>query len=113
VSGHSPGKRQDKTLASANKIISALTNVNAAEPSRGYQHPKFGGSLMHLESLIDQYVDTRRRRGLLSTQLALRALKQVIPTPPISDSRLVDMLAKRAVAHGLVVHFDHAGENVG
>ncbi|TPM90688.1 hypothetical protein [Mesorhizobium sp. B2-1-3A] len=68
---------------------------------------------MHLESLIDQYVDTRSRRGLLSTQLGLRALKQVIHTPPVSDSRLVEMLAKRGVDHGLIVHFDHAGENAG
>ncbi|MER9951710.1 MULTISPECIES: hypothetical protein [unclassified Mesorhizobium] len=68
---------------------------------------------MPLESLIDQYICTRKRQGLLSTQLALRALKEVVPSPSVCDGHLVNMIAERAVAAGLVIHFDHSGENVG
>ncbi|MBZ9677614.1 hypothetical protein [Mesorhizobium sp. ES1-1] len=65
---------------------------------------------MPLESLIDQYVRSRKRSGLLSTQLALKALKEVVPSPAVADGHLVNMIADRAVACGLVIHFDHVGD---
>ncbi|ESY79829.1 hypothetical protein X739_29910 [Mesorhizobium sp. LNHC220B00] len=65
---------------------------------------------MPLESVIDQYVSSRKGRGLLSTQHALMALKQIFPAPSVGDSHLVNMIAERAVACGLAIHFDHSGE---
>lgn len=68
---------------------------------------------MPLEYLIDQYVSSRKRRGLLSTRHALKALKEAVPALSIGDSHLVNMIAERAVAFGLAIHFDHSGENAG
>jgi len=68
---------------------------------------------MPLESLIDQYVSSRKQLGLLSTRHALEALKEAVPALSVGDSLLVDMIAERAVAFGLAIHFDHSGEKAG
>ncbi|MER8898036.1 MULTISPECIES: hypothetical protein [unclassified Mesorhizobium] len=68
---------------------------------------------MPLDSLIDQYVSSRKRRGLLSTRHALEALKEALPALSIGESHLVNMIAERALAFGLAIHFDHSGENAG
>jgi hypothetical protein len=60
-----------------------------------------------LENLIEQYVNIRRRRhSFISTGLAVRALKQIVPACSISDSDLANMIADRAIDYNLPVRFD-------
>ncbi|RWP52354.1 MULTISPECIES: hypothetical protein [unclassified Mesorhizobium] len=60
-----------------------------------------------LENLIEQYVNIRRRRhSFISTGLAVKALKQVVPACSISDSDLANMIADRAIDYNLPVRFD-------
>jgi hypothetical protein len=63
--------------------------------------------VLQLEFLIQQYVAARaRRHRVISTDLALRALKQVVPRPSLSDRELENMVADLAVNSGLAVDFD-------
>ncbi|MEI8700833.1 MAG: hypothetical protein E5Y88_14910 [Mesorhizobium sp.] len=60
-----------------------------------------------LENLIEQYVNIRRRRhSFISTGLAVKALKQIVPACSISDSDLANMIADRAIDYNLPVRFD-------
>lgn len=55
-----------------------------------------------LENLIEQYVNIRRRRhSFISTGLAVKALKQIVPACSISDSDLANMIADRAIDYNL------------
>lgn len=64
--------------------------------------------MRQLEDLVEHYVGIRSRRdGVMSTGLALRALRQVVGMASISDRELANMVADRAVRHGLAVDFDH------
>ncbi|TIT19154.1 MAG: hypothetical protein E5W81_07805 [Mesorhizobium sp.] len=68
--------------------------------------------LRQLEDLVEHYVGTRSRRyRVISTGLALRALRQVVGMASISDRELENMVADRAVKHGLAVDFDHIRQN--
>ncbi|MET3578286.1 hypothetical protein ABID19_001303 [Mesorhizobium robiniae] len=63
--------------------------------------------MRELENLIEQYINIRRRRhSFISTGLAVKALKQIVPTCPVSDSDLANMIADRAIDHDLPVSFD-------
>ncbi|RWQ12170.1 hypothetical protein [Mesorhizobium sp.] len=56
---------------------------------------------------LEQYVNIRRRRhSFISTGLAVKALKQVVPACSISDSDLANMIADRAIDYNLPVRFD-------
>lgn len=64
--------------------------------------------MRQLEDLVEHYVGIRSRRDrVMSTGLALRALRQVVGMASISDRELANMVADRAVRHGLAVDFDH------
>jgi hypothetical protein len=59
-----------------------------------------------LKMLIEQYVEVRKRRhDFVSTDLASRAVRQVLVSP-ISDYALDEMIARCAVERGITVRFD-------
>ncbi|RWM22830.1 MAG: hypothetical protein E5X53_23525 [Mesorhizobium sp.] len=61
-----------------------------------------------LKTLVEQYVEVRKRRhDFVSTDLASRALRQLIPGP-ISDDALDQMIANCAVERGITVRFDRS-----
>jgi hypothetical protein len=63
--------------------------------------------MRELENLIEQYINIRRRRhSFISTELAVKALKQIVPTCSVSDSDLANMIADRAIDYDLPVRFD-------
>jgi hypothetical protein len=69
-----------------------------------------GLHMREIENLLKQYVDVRRRRhGVLSTGLAIKALKQIVPACSVPDRDLANMIAYRAIDRGLAVHFDIDG----
>ena len=64
-------------------------------------------SARRLELLVDQYVETRSRRyDFVSTTAAQRAIGQVMPSLAIVPRALDELVARRAIAVGLSVHFD-------
>jgi hypothetical protein len=61
-----------------------------------------------LKTLVEQYVEVRKRRyDFVSTDLASRALRQLI-LGPISDHALDEMIASCAVERGIAVRFDRS-----
>ncbi|MGX9116668.1 MAG: hypothetical protein EOS23_23015 [Mesorhizobium sp.] len=63
--------------------------------------------MRELDNLIEHYVNIRRRRhSFISTGLAVKALKQIVPACSVSDSDLANMIANRAIDYNLPVSFD-------
>lgn len=96
------------------KISRQLNNVN--EPSLRIDYSwvqlvqltsKKDSHMRELENLIEHYVSIRRRRhSFISTGLAVKALKQIVPACSVSDSDLANMIANRAIDYNLPVSFD-------
>ncbi|MER8395834.1 hypothetical protein [Mesorhizobium sp. M0213] len=60
-----------------------------------------------LKILIEQYIETRKRRhDEVSTAAAEMAITAVMPNCPVSGKALDDMIAACAFEHGLGVLFD-------
>ncbi|MBZ9702739.1 hypothetical protein LB530_17815 [Mesorhizobium sp. CO1-1-3] len=63
-------------------------------------------ALRRVKMLVEQYVLTRSRRyDFVSTELACRAIREVMRSP-IEDAELDRMLARSAARQGLSVRFD-------
>ncbi|MBZ9967265.1 hypothetical protein [Mesorhizobium sp. BR1-1-2] len=63
-------------------------------------------TLRRVKMLVEQYVLTRSRRyDFVSTELACRAIREVMRSP-IKDAELDRMLARSAARQGLSVRFD-------
>ncbi|OWK19946.1 hypothetical protein AJ88_34710 [Mesorhizobium amorphae CCBAU 01583] len=61
-----------------------------------------------LKMLIEQYVEARKRQhDFVSTDLASRAVRQVILSP-ISDRALDELIAICAIERGIAVRFDRS-----
>ncbi|MBZ9740824.1 MULTISPECIES: hypothetical protein [unclassified Mesorhizobium] len=66
-------------------------------------------ALRRVKMLVEQYVLARSRRyDFVSTELACRAIRQVVRSP-IEDTELDHLLARSAVKQGLSVRFDRIG----
>ncbi|WP_214476685.1 hypothetical protein [Mesorhizobium sp. dw_380] len=66
-------------------------------------------ALRRVKVLVEQYVLARSRRyDFVSTELACRAIRQVVRTP-IEDVELDHLLARSAAKQGLSVRFDRIG----
>jgi hypothetical protein len=60
-----------------------------------------------LDILLENYVETRHRRhDYISVVTAERAIKQILPDLDVSNRDFDDLIAQRAIKHGLAVHFD-------
>ncbi|RUX78739.1 MULTISPECIES: hypothetical protein [unclassified Mesorhizobium] len=66
-------------------------------------------ALRRVKMLVEQYVVARSRRyDFVSTELACKAIRQVVRSP-IEDAELDHLLARSAVKQGLSVRFDRIG----
>jgi hypothetical protein len=66
-----------------------------------------GITTRRLDILLENYVETRRRRhDYVSVITAERAIKQVLPDLDVSSRDFDNLIAQRAIKHGLAVHFD-------
>ncbi|MER8810890.1 hypothetical protein [Mesorhizobium australicum] len=62
-----------------------------------------------LKMLVEQYVETRRRRhDVISTSTAEAAIREVLPNCPISGKAFDELIAASAITHGLGVRFDRS-----
>jgi hypothetical protein len=61
-----------------------------------------------LDSLIDNYMSSRRRPSVVSTTAAARALTTLMTACPLTGRALEDAIAASAVRHGHAVAFDLA-----
>ncbi|RWN49706.1 MAG: hypothetical protein EOS03_04485 [Mesorhizobium sp.] len=67
-------------------------------------------ALRRVKMLVEQYVVARSRRyDFVSTELACKAIRQVVRSP-IEDAELDHLLARSAVKQGLSVRFDRIGD---
>ncbi|MET0599278.1 MAG: hypothetical protein ABWZ57_15590 [Mesorhizobium sp.] len=64
-----------------------------------------------LGALIDQYMASRSRPGLVSTKAAAAALSNDMLACPVTGRALEDAIARSAVAHGHAVLFDFSDLN--
>src|SRR4051794_29351257 len=59
-----------------------------------------------LQSLIDQYLASRRRPSIISTKAAVKALSTSMNACPLQGRALENAIAMSAVRHGHAVAFD-------
>lgn len=69
-------------------------------------------SISSPQDAAEAYVLSRRRSPVLSTGLAIRAIRTLLPRCQSTDRELADMVASAAIQRGLSVSFD-AGGNAG
>ncbi|MER9937979.1 hypothetical protein [Mesorhizobium sp. M0088] len=67
-------------------------------------------AVRRLKILVQQYVETRKKRhDVISTAKAGTAIREVMPSCPLSGKAFDDLIAACAIEHGLAVLFDNPG----
>ncbi|WP_246683152.1 hypothetical protein [Mesorhizobium sp. B2-1-3A] len=67
-------------------------------------------AVRRLKTLVEQYVETRKKRhDVVSTAKAGAAIREVMPSCPLSGKAFDDLIAACAIEHGLGVLFDNPG----
>jgi hypothetical protein len=67
-------------------------------------------SIRSPQEAAEAYVLSRRRSPVLSTGLAIRAIRTLLPRCRSTDRELADMVASAAIQRGLSVSFDAGAE---
>ncbi len=65
-----------------------------------------GYAVARLQSLIDQYMASKRQPSIISTTAAIKTLSTYMKDCPLQGRALEDAIAASAVRHGHAVAFD-------
>ncbi|WP_353643731.1 hypothetical protein [Mesorhizobium sp. WSM2239] len=65
-------------------------------------------SVRSAQDAAEAYVLSRRKSPVLSTAMAIRAIRTLLPKCQSTDRELADMVASAAIHRGLSVSFDGA-----